>query len=330
MIEPADPFGEHAAAPLRMHFRVLGGDFTVESSDEALLDLVAQAFGGLPKHRLTPRPQRFGVRLVLTTVARPSAREAAPPRPMLSAGAGLLCATVDAGSFAVLDVARSSALVCVSKAMLRRRYHARYELIELAFLTLATRAQSLVPLHAACVGSHDRGVLLMGASGAGKSTLSLHALAGGMQVLSEDSAFVVPESLRATGVSSYLHLSRPALRFLQAKQLRRTVERSPIIERRSGARKFEVDLRKFPGSIARGPLQIAATVFLSARPAGNQPAIRELKRADFLARLRREQPYASAQPSWHTFERRILATPAYEMRRTQHPDSAVRLLRDLL
>ena len=56
----------------------------------------------------------------------------------------------------------SRALICVSNAMLRHRYHARYELVELAFLTLAARAQSLVPLHAACVGANGKGVLLMG------------------------------------------------------------------------------------------------------------------------------------------------------------------------
>ena len=47
----------------------------------------------------------------------------------------------------------------MSRALVSRReghaeapYYARYELIELAFVTLATRGQALVPLHAACVG----------------------------------------------------------------------------------------------------------------------------------------------------------------------------------
>ena len=79
----------------------------------------------------------------------------------------------------------------MSPGMLRYPYHARYELIELAMVTLASRAQSLVPLHAACVGVRGTGLLLIGASGAGKSTLALHALFSGMQLLSEDSAFVI-------------------------------------------------------------------------------------------------------------------------------------------
>jgi hypothetical protein len=315
---------------LRTRVSVLGGDFTAETSERALLALAVEAFGGLPKHKLERRPQRFTVRLALTAHPPTWRRGSAPPAPTLHAGAGLLCATVDAGNFVVVDDTMSRALVCISQAMLRQRYHARYELVELAFLTLAARGQSLIPLHAACVGTNGSGVLLMGGSGAGKSTLSLHALAAGLQLLSEDSAFVALEGLRVTGVPSYLHLAPQALRFLRSKALLRTIERSPTIERRSGARKFEVDLRELDGRIAPAPLRLTAAVFLSPREAGARPALRALGRAALLARLRREQPYASAQPNWREFERRVVAAPAYELRRTEHPDTAVELLRGLL
>jgi hypothetical protein len=326
----ADPFGEDTGTRFRTRLNVLGGDFAVESSAAALLALSTEAFGGLPKLTLARRPPKFIVRLALTDQPQSWARGSAPPPPRLGAGAGLLSATVDAGNFAVIDAAMSRALVCISGAMLRHRYHARYELVELAFLTLAARGQQLVPLHAACVGAADKGLLLMGASGLGKSTLSLHALTGGMQLLSEDSAFVALDGLRATGVPSYLHLSPQALRFLSTTRLRRAIEQSPVIERRSGARKFEVDLRLLDAKIARKPLRLAATVFLSRRAAGRQPALCTLERADLLTRLRREQPYAASQPNWPVFERRIASLPAYEMRRPKHPDVAIDLLRSLL
>ena len=325
-----DPFGERKRARFRTRVSVLGGDFAVETEDEALLDLSLEAFGGLPRHKLEPRPRRFTVRLALTDHPQSWARGSAPPRPALGAGAGLLSATVDAGNFVVVDVAMARAFVSISDAMLRERYHARYELVELAFLTLAARGQSLVPLHAACVGTGGKGVLLVGASGAGKSTLSLHALAGGMQFLSEDSAFVALGSLRVTGVPSYLHLGPQTLRFLPANSLRRKIERSPTIERRSGAGKLEVDVRQLDATFAPAPLQLAATVFLSRRKAGRQPAVRALRRATSLARLRREQPYAAAQQGWRAFERRIARMPTYELPRCEHPDLAVELLRSLL
>jgi energy-coupling factor transporter ATP-binding protein EcfA2 len=326
----ADPFGEGQRARARARFSLLGADFTIESTDAALLDVAVEAFGGLPRHRLARRPRLFNVRLVLTDHRQTWPRGRAPPRPVFTGGAGLLCATVDAGSFAIVDAAQSRALICVSRALLRHRYHARYELIELACFTLAARAQSLVPLHAGCVGARGKGVLLMGASGSGKSTLSLHALAGGLQLLSEDSACVALEDLRVTGVPSYLYLRPAALRFLRPRELRRAIERSPTIERRSGARKLQVDLRELEAAVAPTPLRLAATVFLSRRRTGRRPALVALDRAELLARLRREQAYASVMPNWGAFERRIVKLPAYELRRTRHPDDAVEQLRLLL
>ena len=259
------------------------------------------------------------------------ARGAAPPPPVFSSGGALLCATIDAGNFAIVDVAMSRALVCVSKALLDQPYYARYELVELAFVILASRAQALVPLHAACVGVDGKGVLLMGASGAGKSTLALHALAAGMQLLSEDSAFVAAERLRVTGVPNYLHLAPNALGFLQPGALRRAIERSPVIERRSGVRKLEVDLRKLGAELPRKPLRLVATVFLSRRPAGRTPPLEALAREAFLSQLRREQPYALRRSSvWGAFERRVAALPAYQLRRTEHPGIAVQQLHALL
>src|SRR5262249_3826099 len=157
------------------------------------------------------------------------------------------------------------------------RYHARYELVELAFVTLASRAQSLVPLHGACVGVHGRGVLLIGASGAGKSTLALHALAEGLDVLSEDSVFVDVASLRATGVPNFLHVQPRALEHLSNGALLERIKDSPVIQRRSGVSKYEVDLRALPGRLAQGPLRLAATVFLGREANGRKPAIGPLR-----------------------------------------------------
>ena len=326
-----DPFGEDAKARLHARVSVLGGDFTIRTSAPKLLELAIEAFGGLPTQRLERRPPRFTVRLVLNDRQRTWTRGTAPPPPVFSSGAGLLSATIDAGNFAVMDPGMSRALISVSKAMLENPYYPRYELIELACLTLATRVQGLAPLHAACVGANGRGVLLIGGSGTGKSTLCLHALASGMQVLSEDSAFVAPTRLRVTGLPSYLHLARDALGFLPRGALRRAIERSPVIVRRSGVRKLEVDVRKLHAKIPRKPLRLVATVFLSRRAASRAQALRTIDRDTCISRLRREQAYAVRTfPGWAEFERRVATLPSYELRRTEHPDIAVPLLRELL
>jgi hypothetical protein len=327
---PSDPFSERLAAPLRARLSVLGAAFTVESSDSTALRLALEAFGGLPRHRLAGELRRFRVRIVSTGHRAKWPRGAEPPRPALAAGNGLLCATIDAGNFAIIDVSGARALVGMSPGMLQRRYHARYELIELAMVTLASRGQSLVPLHAACVGERRAGVLLMGASGAGKSTVALHAMAAGMQLLSDDSCFVALDGLQATGTPNYLHVSPSATRLLSKGPLFDEIRRSPVISRRSGARKYEVDLRRLPGKLAPVPLRVAATVFLSRRTAASRQALEPVGRASLLARLFREQPYAAGLAGWREFEQRIATVPAYELRRTVHPDAAVAELRALL
>lgn len=325
-----DPFGEHIRASCRVRLNVLGGIFTVESTSPSLLELAVSAFGGLPRYRLARAAREFRVRLVPTDHRLTWSRGGEPPRPVQSSGCGLLCATIDAGNFAVVDAALARAMVCVSPGMLRFPYHARYELIEFAVLMLASRAQSLVPLHAACVGARGSGLLLMGPSGAGKSTLGLHALSSGMQLLSEDGAFVALDRLVVTGVPNYLHVRPGALEWVSDGSLVRQIRHSPIIRRRSGVQKYEVDLREIRARATTAPLRLAATVFLSPKAAGRSPALRTLDSQKMLARLRREQPYAAGLSNWKNFERRIVGIPAYELRRTEHPDIAVRQLQTLL
>src|SRR5262249_51770642 len=160
-------------------------------------------FAGVPPLRLPQQGKHFRVRLALAPRARRPRRSDAPRIDML-AGAGFLSASTSQSDFAVIAAEQRSALVVLSPRMLRFPYHARYELIEFVVFTLAARAQGLVPLHAACVGEGGRGVLLMGDSGAGKTTAALHCLLQGLEFASEDSVFVTPDTLLATGVANFL------------------------------------------------------------------------------------------------------------------------------
>jgi hypothetical protein len=107
---------------------LLGGRFEVRSASDELLKLVDAAYAGLPRHRLSSNPPRFELDLQLTATA--SARDGRPrdepPPPQTRGGAGLLCATVDAASWAVVCPATRSALVAISGDQLRFPYHTRY------------------------------------------------------------------------------------------------------------------------------------------------------------------------------------------------------------
>jgi hypothetical protein len=330
----ADPFQERRGGLPRVKYRVLGGGFEFVTGSPELLRLVRWAYHGLPRHRLSASPARLQVRLVLSEQVdggrvRASGRGGAPaPFAMLSAP-GLLCGANSAAAMAVMSPQRRSALIVIPRQLLRFPYHLRYELIELAVFTLAARVQQLMPLHAACIARGRRGLLLIGDSGAGKSTAVLHCALRGLAVVAEDSLFVAPQSLLATGVPNFLHVQRESLRFVPAADAR-LIRRAPTIRRRSGVRKLEVDLRQRRFRLAPRAPEICGLVALSSRGAGGEPLLVPLAPAEALARLRRSQPYAASQPGWPAFVQRMRGVPSFELRRGAHPQESAVVLAELL
>ena len=324
-----DPFREVSGRVLRERMHLLGGLFEFESNSRRLLGLVEAAYAGLPTHRLRPAVPQIHIRLQLAS-GRNFTTAHELPLMRMQAGPGLLCGVMDNSNFAVLLPTERQGLVVVSRHLLRFPYHARYELLEFAVFVLAGRAQGLVPLHAACVGLKGRGLLLIGAPGAGKSTVALQCLLHGLDFLTVDAAFVLPDGMLATGVPNFLHLREDSLRFLDGSSKASLVRRSPVIRRRSGVEKFEVDLRRTGYRLAPSPLKVCAVVFVSKRGAGRGPVLATLQRSEMLARLDRSQRYATIQPGWAAFRRQLAAMNAFELRRGRHPGQAAdELLRAL-
>jgi hypothetical protein len=195
---------------------------------------------------------------------------------------------------------------------------------------LVARAQGLVPLHAAVVGRHGRGLLLVGDSGAGKTTLALHCLLQGLEVGSEDGVFVLPDGLLATGNASFLHLRRRGLRLPSEPKIASSILSSPIIRRRSGAQKYEVDLRRTGYRLARAAMTIQAVVFLSKRRASNRCLLLPVAARHTAARLAVLQPYGARQLGWRRLTKNLAGVRAFELRRGSDPALAVEALRHLL
>jgi hypothetical protein len=325
----ADPFHELSRNVARERLHVLGALFEFESNDRRLLHLVQTAYAGLPRHRLRQPTPQFHLRLQLVPGRTFTAAHGPPPMRM-QAGAGLLCGGMDSANFAVLSPAERRGLVVVSRQLLKFPYHARYELLEFAVFVLAGRSQGLVPLHAACVGLGGRGLLLIGASGAGKSTIALQCLLRGMDFLTEDATFVLPEGMLATGVSNFLHLKRDSLRFFAGAAGASLASPSLMIRRRSGVEKLEVDLRRTGYRLAQSPLEVSGVVFLSKRAAGRGSILVPIEKKDMLARVDRSQRYATIQPGWTQFRRQLSGMRAFEARRGSHPGEAADALRRTL
>lgn len=309
--------------------QLLGGMFEFESGSRRLLSLVDAAYRELPRHRLGKIAPHFNIRLQSTRGGNLGV-DGEPPALQTQGGAGLFCGTMDAANFALVCPAARTGLVAVSRELLRFPYHARYELLEFAVFTLASRAQGLAPLHAGCVGLQGNGILLIGESGAGKSTLALQCLLQGMDFLAEDAVFVAPQTLLAMGVANFLHLREDTLRFIDEPNMAARIRRSPVICRRSGVEKYEIDLRHKDWRLAPAPLKIAVVVFVGKKPAADRALLQPLSFAESLARLAASQPYASGLTSWDAFARGISRIPAFELQRGPHPAQAALALRGLI
>ena len=310
--------------------RLLGGRFQFESNSPQLMQLVNSAYKGLPSHRLTEASPRLTVKLVLGPGAGPRRFGTEPPPLSMLSGAGLVGTATAMSSSVIVLPQELAALVTVSPQMLRYPYHTRYEMIEFAVFTLATRSQLLVPLHGACVGLGRRGVLLMGPSGAGKSTVALQCLLAGFHFVSEDAVFVEPRRMKATGVANYLHVRAETLQWFDPIRVGDVIRRSPVIRRRSGVKKFELDLRRGAYSLAPRPLDVAAVVLLSPQSARGSSLVQRLAVADLGTRLAASQPYAANQPGWNPFVKAVAKLGVFELRRGKHPRDAVGALREIL
>jgi hypothetical protein len=323
-----DPFAERKRLRPRVSRQLLGACLHFQTASAELLRLVHWAYDDLPEHELPGPAPHLNVHLVLNEAAAPNRPRTEPPGFTLMSGAGLLGAVAGPASVVVMSPAQGEALVTVSREMLEHPYHARYELIELAVFTLATRVQQLLPLHAACVSLNDRGLLLMGDSGAGKSTLSLHCLRRQLDFVSEDAVFVTAKGLLATGVANFLHVRADTLRGLPKQEAGR-IRAFPTIRRRSGVRKFEIDLRRLEVRLAPRPPRLSAAVFLSPRSGGGN-LLRPLSGKDVSARLLASQRYAAGQPEWRQFASNLREIGGYELRRGRHPQDGAERLHELL
>lgn len=310
--------------------RILGGVFRFESNDRRLLELVEAAYAGLPPQAFPGISADFRITLrLLPRRAHPATLE--PPAPRIRQAGDRVRAVIDAANYVLIDATRRRARLVVSADMLSHAYHLRCELLEFAVFILATRGIGLVPLHAACVGRNGRGVLLLGSSGSGKSTLALHALRNGLELLAEDAVFVHPATLLASGVPNYLHLRLAAPPLRPGDAIAAWVADAPVIRRRSGVRKFEVDLRNRSGCLAGAPMELVGAVSLSAQPAGRGTAsLSRLSAGQADRMLDAGQPHAAIQRGWESFKREILARGVHRLQRGREPEDSLDALRRLL
>lgn len=327
--DAADPFGERAGAPLCRRIAALGARFAFRTDCAELFELVDAAYAGLPDLGAGSEPE-FEIELRLAEGPDWGAAFAPPPARM-QGGAGFFGAIMDGANLAVVAPESRRGLVAISRGLLERfPYHARYELLEFTVFTLASRGRALVPLHAGCLAIEGQGVLLIGASGAGKSTLALHGMQRGFEFVTEDAAFVDPRGLATFGVANFLHLRADALRFVDDGALAGRLAAAPVIRRRSGIEKFEIDLRSPWARLARRAPALTTIVFVAPTPCDGGELLVPLDATALRARLLATQAYAAGLPSWPAFAAQFARLRAFELRRAAHPRLAAEALHRLM
>jgi hypothetical protein len=121
-----------------------------------------------------------------------------------------------------------------------------------------------IALHAACLLSDGKGLLVSGRPGAGKSTLAVHLMEAGLEYAADDIVLIAPDG-RATGV-----LFAPALKsgaWAMIEKFRPDLGKSAVHSRPDGKR---VRYLHAPRTVRNGSVPIGWIVFI--KRASNVPA----------------------------------------------------------
>ena len=110
--------------------------------------------------------------------------------PTCRAWQNLLLTIADVENFSVCDLRRGIAFCWLTAAAVANTAYLRYNFLESSALCLLGQTY-LVAIHAACVKSNNRGVLLCGDSGAGKSSLSYACALRGWTFIADDASSLV-------------------------------------------------------------------------------------------------------------------------------------------
>jgi hypothetical protein len=167
---------------------VLGVTVKFESNSQAALDIIEEVFGvwrGLSPDLIEPGS---GVRIKLIVHDGDEGTAVhAPVVCRLPDNERLIIHTP--GSVGLLDLRRRDAVAYITPALLADRAHAQYALLHIMTFPLVVLFDRY-PVHAAVIARGPVALILAGPAGTGKSTLALQAHRQGLNVLSDDIAYV--------------------------------------------------------------------------------------------------------------------------------------------
>jgi HPr Serine kinase C-terminal domain len=247
----ADPVLSDFRLPLRGVYYPLGFALEISTNSGEVLTAAEESWGGFQKKFFEP-----ALRLEIGVMENGS--RDCPPPPGCRSRAHLLAFIADAGNFCVCDLSRGFAFAWLTQSAAANRAYLRYYFLEAAVSTLL-EALYLTPLHAACVQTGGRGVLLCGESGAGKSSLALACARSGWKFLSDDSSAIVRkrQGRIVVGNPHQMRFRESAIElFAELKQQR-------VTPRATGKMAIELATTKLPNIATAAECQVDYIVFLN-------------------------------------------------------------------
>jgi hypothetical protein len=245
-----DPLLAMRELPFRGVFYPLGFAVEISSNDSAVLEAAAESWGHTqPLHVSATVQLRIGISGPETSARLPA--------PTARAQRHLITFVADSNNFATCDLIAGFGFAWITRTTLADRLYFRYHFLEPMAMLLISGINAPA-LHAACVSSHGRGMLLCGPSGAGKSTLAYACARAGFTYITDDGSYLLrnADRPRVAGLSHKIRF-RPSSRALFPEL--ETRELTPQLE---GKPSIEVPTAELPGIITAPQARIDYIILL--------------------------------------------------------------------
>jgi len=254
-----DPVGYGEPLPLAERFYPAGFPLTLETNSAAVVRAAAESWGEYePTFEAPPVEVRVVVR---GDPAEPPL--SVPDGPAFRAQGHLLAMVLGPQNFAVCDLERSVCFAWLSEAVARNPLFAGFHFLEgMALNCLCHR--DLTPIHAACVASGGKGILLAGEAQAGKSSLAWACARAGLTYVADDGVYLLRRC------SDPFLIGKPQrIRFRpEVVELLPELVHLPRLETVIGKRSFEIRTAGVPGIRTAFRCRPARVLFLDRRSAG--------------------------------------------------------------
>ena len=241
----------------------LGFPVRILTNSPRVLEAAQESWNGF-ESAFPGQPLEF----LLEVRAGAESTDALPPAPAHMVKGPLLLQVADTDNFYVADMTMGRAIGRVTPGAAGCSRYLRYHILEGAVLSMIATMRA-VAIHAACVRSCGRGILLCADSGEGKSTLAYAGARSGWTYISDDSTYIPMHRKDRMAVGNCHSIRfRPS-----GAELFPELAGFPMTPRATGKPSIEVRMSEWPEIATTSMTLIDHVVLLNRRYADTQELV---------------------------------------------------------